>query len=256
MPIDTLNTAGFSLIGVLWAGYFVLEGFDFSVGILSPLLSHDDLERRLCINTIGPVWDGNEVWLIVAGGATFAAFPDWYATMFSGFYLALFLILAGHIVRGVSFEFRGKDRAPAWRATWDRTLFVGSLIPALLWGVAFTNLIHGLDIGAGFHYLGGFVGLIHPMAVLGGLAGLSLFVLHGAVFLAAKTGGDLSERARRAARLMAVPTVALFGGLVAWVALAAGPRAAQTLPRVVPLAFAAVAVAPRRAHPMVGRPPA
>jgi len=139
-----LNTAWFSLIGLLWTGYFVLEGFDFGVGILAPFVSGDDVDRRLCLNSIGPFWDGNEVWLIVAGGAMFAAFPTWYATMFSGFYLALFLILVALIVRGVAFEFRAKQDAASWRRTWDVAMFVGSLVPALLWGVAFTDLVRGV----------------------------------------------------------------------------------------------------------------
>ncbi len=143
-PVVSLATLWFVLIAVLWTGYFFLEGFDFGVGILTPFLARDDLDRRMCINTIGPTWDANEVWLLVAGGATFAAFPVWYATMFSGFYLALFLLLFGLIIRGVSLEYRGKEHAAAWRAWWDRALFVGSLIPALLWGVAFTDLVHGL----------------------------------------------------------------------------------------------------------------
>ena len=130
-----LQTFWFALIGILWIGYFVLEGFDFGVGTLLPFLAKDDTDKRVMINTIGPVWDGNEVWLIVAGGATFAAFPGWYATLFSGFYLALFLILVALIVRGVAFEFRGKHDSPRWRAWWDRAIFFGSALPALLWGV-------------------------------------------------------------------------------------------------------------------------
>src|SRR5512145_730028 len=132
-----LNTLWFLLIAVLYIGYFVLEGFDFGVGILLPFLGKDDLRRRVIINTIGPHWDGNEVWLITAGGATFAAFPGWYAALFSGFYLPLFLLLLALIVRGVAFEFRGKDDNPLWRSAWDWAIFGGSVIPALLWGVAF-----------------------------------------------------------------------------------------------------------------------
>src|SRR5512136_1744751 len=136
----TLNTLWFIFIAVLYAGFFVLEGFDFGVGILLPFLGKSDLQRRAIINTIGPHWDGNEVWLILAGGATFAAFPDWYATLFSGFYLALFLLLLGLILRGVAFEFRSKDAHPAWRRLWDWCILAGSLLPALLLGVAFANL--------------------------------------------------------------------------------------------------------------------
>src|SRR3990172_2401521 len=130
-----LNTLWFCLIAVLFIGFFFLEGFDYGVGILLPFLGKDDKERRIVINTIGPHWDGNEVWLITAGGAMFAAFPNWYATMFSGFYLALFLMLTALILRGVAFEFRSKDQNPRWRHTWDWMIFVGSFVPALLWGV-------------------------------------------------------------------------------------------------------------------------
>ena len=241
MPVASLNTAWFALIGLLWAGYFVLEGFDFGVGMLVPVLSRDDVDRRLCINAIGPTWDGNEVWLIVAGGATFAAFPTWYATMFSAFYLPLFLVLVGLIVRGVSFEFRAKGKEPAWRAAWDRALFWGSLVPALLWGVAFTDLVAGLDIAPGPRYLGGLVGLLHPVALLGGLVSLSLFCLHGAVFLSAKTTGDLAVRARRAVRVLVVPTVLFAGGLVAWLANSA-PSSPDGLAAAIPVALGVLAV--------------
>jgi cytochrome bd ubiquinol oxidase subunit II len=238
--VASLNTVWFAAIGVLWAGYFVLEGFDFGVGILVPFLARDDLDRRVCINTIGPTWDGNEVWLIVAGGATFAAFPTWYATMFSGFYLALFLVLVGLIIRGVSFEFRGKGRGPQWRAAWDRALFWGSLVPALLWGVAFTDLVHGVDIAPGAQYHGGLLGLLHPVALLGGLVSVSLFCFHGAVFLSAKTTGDLAARARRAARWLAGPVVVLAVALLAWLA-ATSASVDDQLPAVVPLVLGAVA---------------
>lgn len=222
-PVASLNTVWFALIGVLWTGYFVLEGFDFGTVLVTPFISRDETDRRLCINAIGPVWDGNEVWLLVAGGATFAAFPQWYATLFSGFYLALFLILAGLILRGVSFEFRGKEPGLRWRSSWDWIMFVGSLLPALLWGVAFTNLIHGLPIEADGLYRGGLLGLIHPIAILGGLAGLALFCLHGATFLTLKTTGDLRARARRSAAVLTVPTVLLLAGLVVWLAVDGSP---------------------------------
>jgi cytochrome d ubiquinol oxidase subunit II len=141
-----LNTLWFILISVLFIGFFFLEGFDYGVGILLPFMGKDDKTRRVVINTIGTFWDGNEVWLITAGGAMFAAFPSWYATMFSGFYLALVLMLLALILRGVSFEFRSKDKNPRWRKFWDWALFIGSFIPALLWGVAMANLIHGVPI--------------------------------------------------------------------------------------------------------------
>jgi len=195
-----LNTVWFVLISVLFVGYFFLEGFDYGVAILLPFLGKDDTDRRVMINTIGPHWDGNEVWLLTAGGATFAAFPNWYATLFSGFYVALLLILLALIARGVAFEFRSKDKNPTWRKVWDWLLFVGSLVPALLWGVAFANLIRGVPIDANMNYTGGFWNLLNPYALLGGLVTLSAFVLHGALFLNLKAKGETAGRAQRAAR--------------------------------------------------------
>ena len=167
-----LNTLWFLLIGVLFTGFFVLEGFDYGVGILLPFLGKTDGERRRIINTIGPVWDGNEVWILTGGGAIFAAFPHWYATLFSGFYLALFLMLVALIVRGVAFEFRSKDKHPAWRALWDWAIFFGSAIPALLWGVALANLLKGTPIDASKNFTGGFFDLLSPYTLLAGLATL------------------------------------------------------------------------------------
>jgi cytochrome d ubiquinol oxidase subunit II len=190
-----LNTLWFVLIAVLFTGFFVLEGFDYGVGILLPLVARTDAERRRVINTIGPVWDGNEVWILTGGGAIFAAFPHWYATLFSGFYLALFLILAALIVRGVAFEFRSKDRNPTWRATWDWMIFVGSLLPALLWGVALANLLKGVPIDGSKNYVGGFFDLLSPYTVIAGLASLSLFVTHGAIFLHLKSTDPIRSRA-------------------------------------------------------------
>jgi cytochrome d ubiquinol oxidase subunit II len=204
-----LNTLWFVLISVLFIGYFFLEGFDFGVGILLPFLGKDDTDRRIIINTIGPFWDGNEVWLITAGGAMFAAFPHWYATMFSGFYVALFLMLVALIVRGVAFEFRSKDKNPTWRTVWDWMIFVGSLVPALLWGIAFGNLIRGVPIDANMEYVGTFWTLLNPYALAGGLAALSAFTLHGAVFLSLKTNGEIMERAHAAATRLWLPTVVL-----------------------------------------------
>jgi cytochrome d ubiquinol oxidase subunit II len=205
-----LNTVWFILVMVLFIGFFLLEGFDYGVGILMPFLGKDDTDRRVIINTIGPFWDGNEVWLITAGGAIFAAFPNWYATMFSGFYLALLLVLLALIVRGVGFEFRSKDKHPTWRALWDWMIFVGSFVPALLWGVAFGNLIRGVPIDANMNYVGGFLDLLNPYALLGGLAILSAFTLHGAVFLSLKTRGEVTERAHTAAVRLWLPTVVLI----------------------------------------------
>ena len=242
-PVAGLATTWFAIIGLLWTGYFVLEGFDFGVGVVAPFVAADDVDRRLCLNAIGPVWDGNEVWLLVAGGATFAAFPAWYATMFSGFYLALFVILVALIVRGVAFEFRHRRSSARWRRAWDAAHVVGSAVPALLWGVAFTDLVAGLAIGPGPHYTGGFWGLVHPIALLGGVAGLVLFTLHGAVFLSLKTTGALRRRARRAAAVLAAPAALLVAASVAWTAAhVAGTERPGTVAGAVPLVLAAVAV--------------
>src|SRR3954447_669418 len=191
-----LTTVWFALIAVLWIGYFCLEGFDFGVGMLLPALAKDDTERRVMINTIGPVWDGNEVWVLVAGGATFAAFPEWYATLFSGFYLPLLLILVALIIRGVAFEYRAKRDDPVWHSRWDVAIFVGSVIPATLWGVAFANILRGVPIDADKEYVGGFFNLLNPYALLGGATTLLLFVTHGAIYISLKTDGDIRVRAR------------------------------------------------------------
>jgi cytochrome d ubiquinol oxidase subunit II len=205
-----LNTVWFILIAILYIGYFVLEGFDFGVGILLPFLGKDDLRRRVIINTIGPHWDGNEVWLLTAGGATFAAFPGWYATLFSGFYLPLFLMLLALIVRGVAFEFRSKDDNPRWRSLWDWAIFGGSLVPALLWGVAFANFVKGVPIDASMNYTGGFFNLLNWYALLGGLVTLVGFTLHGAIFLSLKTTDELAENARALAFRLWIPAAALL----------------------------------------------
>jgi len=191
-----LETVWFSLIAVLFVGFFFLEGFDFGVGMLTPFLGKNDLERRAIINAIGPVWDGNEVWLITAGGAMFAAFPNWYATLFSGFYMALFLMLLALIVRGVSFEFRSKIESPRWRTTWDWLLCIGSFLPALLWGVAVGNLMKGVPIDASQNYVGSFWDLISIYSVTAGVCMVLLFLLHGALFLNLKMTGELRQRAR------------------------------------------------------------
>jgi cytochrome d ubiquinol oxidase subunit II len=204
-----LNTVWFVLVGVLFTGFFFLEGFDYGVGILLPFLGQNDNERRRIINTIGPFWDGNEVWLIVAGGAIFAAFPHWYATMFSGLYLALFLVLIALIVRAVGFEFRSKDRNPAWRRLWDWLIFAGSLLPALLWGVALGNLIRGLKIDADMQYVGSFWDLLNPFALVGGLATVGIFTLHGALFLNLKSTEEIETRALNAATRLWIPATVL-----------------------------------------------
>jgi cytochrome d ubiquinol oxidase subunit II len=230
-----LTTVWFVLIAVLWTGYFVLEGFDFGVGILLPVLGDDDTDRRVLINTIGPVWDGNEVWLLTAGGATFAAFPEWYASLFSGFYLPLLLILLALIVRGVAFEFRGKVDSDRWRRNWDRAIFWGSLVPALLWGVAFANIVRGVPLDADHHFTGTLFTLLNPFGLLGGLATLGVFTLHGAVFLALKTTGELRDRALRLIGLISLPVAVIAAGFLTWTQVSYG-RA-----EVWPVAFVAAA---------------
>src|SRR5215469_9612769 len=222
-----LATFWFILIAILWSGYFVLEGFDFGVGILLPFLGRParggeggssppadwDTDRRVLVNTIGPVWDGNEVWLLTAGGAMFAAFPLWYASLFSGFYLALLLILVALIVRGVCFEFRSKVDSPRWRTSWDWAIFAGSAVPSLLWGVAFANIVRGVPLNAAHVYTGNLLTLLDWYGLLSGLVTLSLFTLHGAIFLGLRTTGELRQRAKRAAlgtALVAVPLAAVF----------------------------------------------
>ncbi|RRR74105.1 MAG: cytochrome d ubiquinol oxidase subunit II [Candidatus Viridilinea halotolerans] len=189
-----LNIVWFILITVLFIGFFILEGFDYGVGMLLPVIGKNDTERRVVINTIGPVWDGNEVWVLTAGGAIFAAFPHWYATLFSGFYLALFLMLVALIVRAVAFEYRSKHDNPTWRMWWDRAIFFGSVVPALLWGVALGNMLRGVPIDADMHYVGTFFDLLNPYALIGGATSLSMFLLHGAIFINLKTSGVIQER--------------------------------------------------------------
>jgi cytochrome d ubiquinol oxidase subunit II len=194
-------------------GFFILEGFDFGVGMLLPFLGRGetkeetDLKRRVILNTIGPFWDGNEVWLLTAGGATFAAFPLWYATMFSGFYLPFLFLLVALIMRGIAIEFRSKDENPKWRKLWDWSIFTGSLISPLLLGIAFANLARGVPIDANMNYVGGFWYLLNPYALLGGITTVAIFALHGAIFLSMKTTDDLRESAQRAARRLWIPAV-------------------------------------------------
>ena len=214
-----LTTLWFVLIAVLWIGYFVLEGFDFGVGALLPVLGRDEVDRRMMLRTLGPVWDGNEVWLLVAGGATFAAFPEWYASMFSGFYLALLLILVALIVRGLAIEYRNKRDDSAWRSRWDIAITASSAVPALLWGVAFANVVRGVPLDAQHRYTGDLLTLLNPYALLGGVVTLSLFLLHGSVFVALKTDGELRHRARELAvriGLVAVAAAALFLVITQW----------------------------------------
>ncbi|MFD8296332.1 cytochrome d ubiquinol oxidase subunit II [Streptomyces bauhiniae] len=232
-----LHDVWFVLIAVLWTGYFFLEGFDFGVGVLTRLLARNRPERRVLINTIGPVWDGNEVWLLSAGGATFAAFPEWYATLFSGFYLPLLLILVCLIVRGVGFEYRAKRPEEKWQRNWEWAIFWCSLLPAFLWGVAFGNIVHGVKIDRNFEYVGGLADLFNPYALLGGAVTLTLFTFHGTVFTALKTVGDIRARARTLALRLGPVTVVLALGFLVWTQLHSGDGAS-----LVALVVAAVAL--------------
>ncbi|MGX1563026.1 cytochrome d ubiquinol oxidase subunit II [Streptomyces sp. NPDC055506] len=211
-----LHDVWFVLIAVLWTGYFFLEGFDFGVGVLTKLLARNRPEKRVLINTIGPVWDGNEVWLLSAGGATFAAFPEWYATLFSGFYLPLLLILVCLIVRGVAFEYRVKRPEESWQRNWETAIFWTSLLPAFLWGVAFGNIVRGVKIDQDFNYAGGVLDLLNPYALLGGLVTLALFTFHGTVFVGLKTVGEIRERARKLALRVGLLTALLALAFLLW----------------------------------------
>jgi cytochrome bd ubiquinol oxidase subunit II len=205
---EFLQTLWFILIAVLWIGFFFLEGFDFGVGMLLPFLGKRDIERRAIINSIGSVWDGNEVWLLTAGGATFAAFPHWYATMFSGFYLALFLLLIGLILRGISFEYRSKDANPAWRNRFDWMIAIGSFLSSLLLGAAFANLARGVPIDENMMFTGNLFTLLNPYGLLGGVTTVAIFLLHGANFLGLKLEGELRTRVNGFAKgLWAVTSV-------------------------------------------------
>lgn len=208
-----LNSLWFILVTALFIGFFFLEGFDYGVGILLPILAREDTDRRAIINTIGPVWDGNEVWMLTAGGALFASFPHVYATLFSGAYLALLLMLLALIVRGVAFEFRSKRQDRAWRQRWDWALFVGSLLPALLWGVTVGNLMRGFAIDSDMNYFGGLLPLLNPFSLWAGVVFVALFTTHGANFLSLKLEGGLEEKARSAAFtswLVALASTVLF----------------------------------------------
>lgn len=212
-----LNILWFILVCVLYIGYFFLEGFDFGVGMLLPLIGKKDEERRAIINTIGPHWDGNEVWLVTAGGATFAAFPNWYATMFSGFYLGFFLLLLALIFRGVAFEFRSKLGSPKWRNTWDVLIGVASFLAAFLLGVVFTNVVRGVPIDGNQLYTGTFFTLLNPLSIVGGLAVVVVFLVHGANFLSLKLTDELRERVSRAAKSLWISALAIAAIYLIWI---------------------------------------
>lgn len=243
----TLSVLWFILIAVLWIGYLTLEGFGFGVGMIYKFVAKDERERRALLGTIGPHWDGNEVWLLTAGGATFAAFPEWYGTLFSGAYLVLFLILLALIVRVCAIEWRGKINSDTWRARWDWAHTISAWLPAILWGAAFANLVQGMQIevvevasrkvvpvsealaaqsagtlipGASHEITGGFWSLITPFTLLGGLVTCSLFLTHGALFAALKTAGDLSKRCSALALKLGVVSTVLTAIWALWAQLA------------------------------------
>ena len=238
-----LETLWFFLIAVLWAGYFLLEGFDFGVGMLLPFVPRDDAERSAQLRTIGPVWDGNEVWLVVAAGATFAAFPEWYATMFSGFYLALLLVLLFLIIRVVSFEWRSKSETPGWRALWTWANTIGSTGAAFLWGVGLSCLVYGTPLDSDGDYAGTFWDLFGPYTVFVGIGVVVLFAFHGATFLTLRTEGDLRARSEHAARRLAIPGFVLPAALLVWtVVVALDSNDKDLFPPVLPAAIGIVAL--------------
>ena len=210
------------VIAILWTGFFVLEGFDFGVGMLHAVIGTDEAGRRAAINTIGPLWDGNEVWLIVAAAAMFAAFPGWYATMFSAYNLVLVLLLASLIVRGVAFEYRGKRDAARWRRTWDVLLTAGSLLAPLLFGVALAGLLHGLPINSAQNFTGSFADLFQPYALFTGVTLVLICLLHGATFMCLKTTDAMRERSWQAARRVAPVTGAAVTAFIIWTHVTAG----------------------------------
>jgi len=219
----------FFIVGVLFVGYFVLDGFDFGVGMSLPFLGKNEVSRRQIINTIGPVWDLNETWVIVAGACLFAAFPEWYATLFSGFYLALLLILLALIARGVSFEYRHQRDDPRWKARFDGMIVIGSALPALLWGVAVGNIVQGVPIDADFNFTGTLLTLLNPYGLWVGVTTLLLFWLHGVYFIALKTDGQVQQDANVLAKRLAIPTVVFAAGTVVWTWIIAGGREAPLL---------------------------
>jgi cytochrome d ubiquinol oxidase subunit II len=236
-----LQSIWFLLIGVLLTGYAILDGFDLGVGMLHLFIARDDRERRVLLNSIGPVWDGNEVWLVTGGGAIFAAFPKVYATVFSGFYLALMLLLAGLVLRAVSLEFRSKVESPAWRSAWDAAFAAGSLLPALLFGVAIGNIMRGVPLADDGEFAGSFFSLLNPFALLIGLTAVAMFVMQGAAWLNVRTEGPLRERARATGKVAWVAFIALW--IVATIdSRAAAPHlwdaySTNVLTWIAPLAF-------------------
>ncbi len=233
-----LETLWFVLIAAMWSAYLVLDGFDFGVGILLAFLPRDEGDRRTMLATIGPVWDGNEVWLVVLGAAMFAAFPQWYATLFSGFYLAVLLLLVLLIVRAVAFEWRERGEHPRWLAFWRWTTTVASVGVPFVWGVALANLVRGVPLGSDGHYAGSFWDLFSPFTVAVGVGLVALVTLHGALYLALRTSGPLADRASATARRLAAPVAVAGGALLAWtVAVAVDSNDKDVFPPVLPAAL-------------------
>jgi len=237
-----LQTVWFILVTILFIGFFFLEGFDYGVGILLPFLGKKDEERRAIINTIGPVWDSNEVWMITAGGALFASFPQVYATLFSGFYLALVLMLVALILRGLGFEFRSKVEAQGWRSFWDWAIFLGSLLPALLWGVAVGNLMRGFAIEADMNYYGGLFPLLNPYSILGGLVFVALFTMHGTNYLKLKAPEEIAKRANKVGFNAWIAATVLTVVFIAWTFFATDILTKPGINGLVPATLAAVAL--------------
>lgn len=224
MPIDyeTLRIIWWAILGFLLTGFAVMDGFDFGVAMLLPWVAKTDLHRRVALRTAEPVWEGNQVWFVLAGGAIFAAWPMLYATSFSGFYLAMLVLLMGFILRPVGFKYRNKVENPSWRAAWDKVIFLGGFIPALLFGVAVGNVLQGVpfyfDADLRSYYTGSFFGLLNPFAILCGLVSVTMFLQHGGLYLAVKTEGEVRDRAIRFARLSSILLVVLFALAGVWIA--------------------------------------
>jgi cytochrome bd ubiquinol oxidase subunit II len=238
-----LPTLWFVIVAFFWSGYFLLEGFDFGVGMLLPFVPRNEQDRSVLFQSIGPVWDGNEVWLVVAGAATFAAFPAWYAAMFSGFYIALLLVLFFLIIRVLSFEWRSKSTSPRWRRVWLWANSVGSYGAALIWGVALSNLLYGVPLDANGDFTGTFWDLFSPYTVLAGIAVIALFAFHGATFLTLRTTGALLDRVSRTARVLSFPALVLgVAFLATTVGVAMDRNDKDLFPPVLPAALGIVAL--------------
>lgn len=215
-----LNDLWFLIVGFLFIGYFVLDGFTFGVGMSLPFLGKDDTDRRVLINTLGPTWSLNETWVLVAGASLFASFPEWYASLFSGFYLALLLILAAMISRGIAIEYRGRGESANWKRNFDLMFIFGNALPALLWGVAFANIVQGVPLNEQHIFTGNLFTLLNPYGLLGGLVTMTLFFTHGLIFITLKTEGDIRDRARKLAVRSGIVTTVLAASFLAWTLLA------------------------------------